>query len=110
MKRCPWCGTNELYIKYHDEEWGVPVHDDKKTDELMKNEGIVRNYRKIEASINNAKRLPILFFLLLPQFRFLSRDNHLKITIFHKHACLFHMSILFFQQIYYSLLVHTEPF
>lgn len=28
MKRCPWPGTDELYIKYHDEEWGVPVHDD----------------------------------------------------------------------------------
>lgn len=28
-KRCPWCGNDPLYIKYHDEEWGVPVHDDK---------------------------------------------------------------------------------
>lgn len=28
MKRCPWPTTDELYIKYHDEEWGVPVHDD----------------------------------------------------------------------------------
>lgn len=27
--RCAWCGTNPLYIKYHDEEWGVPVTDDK---------------------------------------------------------------------------------
>tara|TARA_R100000935_G_scaffold55161_1_gene84849 strand:+ start:47 stop:622 length:576 start_codon:yes stop_codon:yes gene_type:complete len=27
--RCKWCGTNPLYIKYHDEEWGVPVKDDK---------------------------------------------------------------------------------
>ncbi len=26
--RCPWCGTDELYMKYHDEEWGKPVHDD----------------------------------------------------------------------------------
>jgi DNA-3-methyladenine glycosylase I len=24
-RRCPWCGTDELYVKYHDEEWGVPV-------------------------------------------------------------------------------------
>lgn len=29
MIRCPWCENNELYIKYHDEEWGKPVHEDK---------------------------------------------------------------------------------
>lgn len=101
MKRCSWCGNDELYIKYHDEEWGVPVYDDRKqfeflvlesaqaglswitilrkrenyrkayddfdpalvanygeekVQELMKNEGIIRNERKIRASINNAKR------------------------------------------------------
>lgn len=100
MYRCPWCGTDELYIKYHDEEWGVPVHDEKKhfeflvlesaqaglswitilrkrenyrkaydnfdatlvaeygeekVNELVQNPGIIRNRRKIEASINNAK-------------------------------------------------------
>lgn len=100
MNRCPWCGTDELYTKYHDEEWGVPVHDDRKhfeflvlesaqaglswitilrkrenyrslydnfdpkkvaqyeeekIDELLQNSGIIRNRRKIEASINNAK-------------------------------------------------------
>lgn len=26
--RCPWCLKFEQYIQYHDEEWGVPVHDD----------------------------------------------------------------------------------
>ncbi len=102
IKRCPWCGQNdELYIKYHDEEWGVPVHDDikhfeflvleinqaglswktvlKKRDnfkkaydnfdplrvaryddqkitQLLNNAGIIRNLKKIEASVNNAKR------------------------------------------------------
>jgi DNA-3-methyladenine glycosylase I len=100
LNRCPWCGSDELYVKYHDEEWGVPVHDDKKhfeflvlesaqaglnwltvlrkrehyrkaydgfdalkvsqyneekVNELMQNAGIIRNRRKIEASINNAK-------------------------------------------------------
>lgn len=100
MNRCPWCGNDALYIKYHDEEWGVPVHDDRKhfeflvlesaqaglswitilrkrenyraaydnfdpvkvskydedkINELMNNPGIIRNRRKIEASINNAK-------------------------------------------------------
>ena len=28
MKRCWWCGTDPLYVKYHDEEWGRPVTDD----------------------------------------------------------------------------------
>jgi len=28
MERCPWCLGFEQYIQYHDEEWGVPVHDD----------------------------------------------------------------------------------
>ncbi|MEO1051561.1 MAG: DNA-3-methyladenine glycosylase I [Bacteroidota bacterium] len=27
-KRCPWCEGFDQYIAYHDEEWGVPVHDD----------------------------------------------------------------------------------
>lgn len=26
--RCSWCGNDELYVKYHDQEWGVPVYDD----------------------------------------------------------------------------------
>jgi DNA-3-methyladenine glycosylase I len=29
MNRCDWCGTDPLYVRYHDEEWGVPVHDDR---------------------------------------------------------------------------------
>ena len=100
MKRCDWCGNDELYVKYHDEEWGIPVHDDKihfeflvlesaqaglswitvlkkrenyrkaydgfdpikvaeydeqKFEDLLSNQGIIRNRKKIEASINNAK-------------------------------------------------------
>lgn len=27
--RCKWCGTDPLYIKYHDQEWGKEIHDDK---------------------------------------------------------------------------------
>ena len=27
-KRCSWAGGNELNIRYHDKEWGVPTHDD----------------------------------------------------------------------------------
>ena len=35
MDRCPWCLMNEREIKYHDEEWGVPVHDDVKQFEYL---------------------------------------------------------------------------
>ena len=28
-KRCGWCGTDPLYMEYHDKEWGRPVHDDR---------------------------------------------------------------------------------
>ena len=36
MNRCSWCNLNNpLYIKYHDEEWGVPIYDDKKLFELL---------------------------------------------------------------------------
>ena len=33
--RCSWAGTDELYIKYHDEEWGRPVSDDKTLFEFL---------------------------------------------------------------------------
>jgi DNA-3-methyladenine glycosylase I len=35
MQRCHWCGTDPLYVKYHDEEWGVPVYDDQKLFEFL---------------------------------------------------------------------------
>ena len=37
--RCWWCGDDPLYVKYHDEEWGVPVHDDRKLFEMLILEG-----------------------------------------------------------------------
>lgn len=99
--RCGWCLGSELYIKYHDEEWGVPVFDDQKQfeflvlesaqaglswitvlkkrenyrklyedfdpvkvvnfsegkiEKMLKDPGIIRNRKKIEASINNAEK------------------------------------------------------
>jgi DNA-3-methyladenine glycosylase I len=33
--RCSWCLSSELMIKYHDEEWGVPLHDDRKLFEFI---------------------------------------------------------------------------
>jgi len=116
LERCPWCGKDELYIKYHDEEWGVPVHDDNKhfeflvlesaqarlswltvlrkrenyrkaydnfepnkvakydenkINELLQNPGIIRNRKKMDASINNAKT-----FLQI-QKEFGSFDNYI---------------------------------
>jgi len=98
--RCSWCGTDPLYVQYHDEEWGVPSYDDqhlfemlclegaqaglswiivlrkrenyrkafdnfdakkmakydeKKIENLLQNEGIVRNRLKVHAFIANAK-------------------------------------------------------
>ena len=34
-KRCDWAGPDEIYVKYHDEEWGVPTHDDKELFEML---------------------------------------------------------------------------
>jgi DNA-3-methyladenine glycosylase I len=37
--RCEWAGTDPLYVEYHDTEWGVPVHDDRKLFEMLVLEG-----------------------------------------------------------------------
>lgn len=38
-KRCPWCLGSEIYEAYHDEEWGVPVRDDRAIFEMLNLEG-----------------------------------------------------------------------
>ena len=65
--RCAWCGTDPLYVRYHDEEWGVPVHDERKHFEFLILEGaqaglswitILRkreNYREAFAGFNPAR-------------------------------------------------------
>ena len=35
MKRCEWCGTDPVYVKYHDEVWGVPEHNDRQLFEKL---------------------------------------------------------------------------
>lgn len=100
MQRCPWCGEDELYVAYHDSEWGLPLHDESKhfeflllethqaglswrcilgkreafrkayalfdpekvarftedkIEKLLADPGIIRNRRKVEASVKNAK-------------------------------------------------------
>jgi len=37
--RCKWCGDDPLYVRYHDEEWGVPLHDDRRLFEMLILEG-----------------------------------------------------------------------
>ncbi|MDR2025491.1 MAG: DNA-3-methyladenine glycosylase I [Hungatella sp.] len=84
-KRCFWVDeSSPVYTKYHDQEWGIPVYDDKKLYEmflletfqaafdgfdvekvacygeekikdLMENRGIIRNRKKIEAAVNNSR-------------------------------------------------------
>ena len=38
-KRCEWCGIDPLYVAYHDNEWGIPVHDDRHLFEMLILEG-----------------------------------------------------------------------
>ena len=64
LTRCEWCGDDPLYIKYHDEEWGKPEHDDRKLFEMLLLEGaqaglswitVLRkreNYRKAFSNFN----------------------------------------------------------
>jgi DNA-3-methyladenine glycosylase I len=66
-ERCPWPGTEPLYVAYHDEEWGTPVHDDRTHFEFIVLDGaqaglswytILRkreNYRKAFAGFDPRK-------------------------------------------------------
>lgn len=40
LNRCSWAGSNPLYVAYHDQEWGVPVHDDHLLFEFLILEGM----------------------------------------------------------------------
>ena len=39
MKRCTWCGEDPVYIDYHDNEWGAPLHDERLLFEFLCLEG-----------------------------------------------------------------------
>ncbi len=39
IKRCTWCGSDPVYVKYHDKEWGVPVYSERKLFEMLVLEG-----------------------------------------------------------------------
>ncbi len=65
--RCNWCNKSELYQRYHDEEWGIPVHDDVKHFEFLLLETMQaglswitilnkrENYRQVFADFNPVK-------------------------------------------------------
>ena len=38
--RCEWAGPDQIYIDYHDNEWGQPLHDDNKLFEMLILEGM----------------------------------------------------------------------
>lgn len=38
-RRCPWAGCDPEYVRYHDEEWGVPLHNDRRLFEFLVLEG-----------------------------------------------------------------------
>jgi DNA-3-methyladenine glycosylase I len=40
MRRCEWVGSDPAYIDYHDHEWGIPVHDDRRLFEMLILEGM----------------------------------------------------------------------
>jgi DNA-3-methyladenine glycosylase I len=40
VKRCPWALSSQQYIDYHDKEWGLPAHDDRKLFEMLILEGV----------------------------------------------------------------------
>lgn len=40
LTRCPWAGTEQIYIDYHDKEWGIPLHDDQRLFEMLILEGM----------------------------------------------------------------------
>ena len=40
VKRCAWALSSQQYLDYHDKEWGVPVHDDRKLFEMLILEGV----------------------------------------------------------------------
>ncbi len=125
MNRCPWCGTDELYVKYHDEEWGVPVHDDKKHFEFLVLESaqaglswltVLRkreNYRKAYDDFDSDYLLTLRIshfypynLLLILEYNYKKRPadyyNHLILKVL--------IWIHFYKHIHYSTTNHTLIF
>ena len=71
LARCPWPGTDPLYIAYHDEEWGVPERDDRALYEKLVLDGFqaglswITILRKREAFRLAGHKLPIGYKFLI---------------------------------------------
>ncbi len=71
LNRCGWPTSNPLYVEYHDKEWGVPVHDDRRLFEMLILEGAQaglswitilkkrQNYRKAFDNFDARKDRPV---------------------------------------------------
>lgn len=86
-KRCCWCGNDPLYIKYHDEEWGRPISDDRTLFEFLTLEGaqaglswitILRKRDGYRAAFHNFDYRKIADMTAGDEDRLLNFDNIVK--------------------------------
>ncbi len=97
--RCTWCGTDPLYVKYHDEEWGVPCYDERHLFEMLCLEGaqaglswitILRKRENYRAAFDNFDAEKIACYGEDKIDELLQNSgivrNRLKVTAFIKNA------------------------
>lgn len=86
-KRCCWCGNDPLYIKYHDEEWGRPISDDRTLFEFLTLEGaqadlswitILRKRDGYRAAFHNFDYRKVADMTACDEDRLLNFDNIVK--------------------------------
>ena len=86
-KRCCWCGNDPLYIKYHDEEWGRPISDDRTLFEFLTLEGaqaglswitILRKRDGYRAAFHNFNYRKVADMTAGDEDRLLNFDNLVK--------------------------------
>lgn len=98
-KRCSWCGTDPLYVAYHDEEWGNPVYDNQTLFELLILEGaqaglswitVLRKRENYRAAFDNFDPVKIARYTDAKKARLMLNEgiirNRLKIESAVKNA------------------------
>ena len=60
IRRCEWAGPDQIYIDYHDNEWGQPLHDDNKLFEMLILEGMQAGLAWITVLKNGKPFVPLL--------------------------------------------------
>ena len=86
-ERCSWA-TTELYKEYHDEEWGKPVHDDRKLFEMLVLEGMQAGLSWLTILNKRAafkEALISLFGLMLRIDRFIIISNRKRTFLQQRH-------------------------